>query len=429
MDPQAQQQVVTQPPTSDAFVDPTQRKPGFSPKALFKNKLTLLGVLLIVILVVIGGLWFLNTQKQGDYEKALKNAQEAQSAYEKGDLATVQEKLLASYKVSPKDPKTQAALIKAIAVEGNLTGKEQEAFKKAEPYVNEALATNRNSTDVLLAVGYVNEIAGKYSEALAFYEEALGIDANNAEGLFHKGHVLEFLGRQQEAFVEYEKAYQLDKNNSQIVTSYAKAVLSQGKTEDAFNLYMRAASLLGISSIDKAEALTNASIIKRGKLLNITEALTLSQQATEADNQYSPAFGAHGYNLGLNGDPEEGIKYLKKAIELNPRISNNYWQLGLVTRAIKQYGEAIAYLEAGIDRVDNDNTLLGNEQRNKAKAFMIYNLAQTKYWNGNKTEVLGLINQSINLDPFMKTKLKEDYEDFNMYGDILTQEQVNQLTQ
>lgn len=428
MDPQTQQPVTPQvaTPSNDSFVDPTQRKPGFSIKGIIKNKLALLGIVFIIILVVIAGLWLMNSQKQKTYEAVLKNATEAREAYKNGDIKTVQDKLIASYKLTPKDPKVQAALINAIAAEGNLTGTEQEAFKKGEPYVKEALSTNRNSVDVLLAVGYLNEIAGNYDSALGFYEEALNINGDNAEGWFHKGHVLEFLGRQTDAYTAYKKAYSIDQNNALVLTGAARAMLAEGKTNDAQVLYVKAGDMIDAPFDVRADAYTNASFIKRSQILYMQDAIDLSEKAVKIAPNYSPALAMHGFNLGINGRFTEGVGYMQKSLIANPRIALNYYYLGLLYRTIKDYASSIKYQEEGFAKIDNDNTILDASLKKRVKGNMAYDLARTYSLSSTNAEkIVSLLQQSVELNPNLKPAIKNDIDS----GTVFTESASNPILQ
>lgn len=393
-----------------------------------KKALAIGGIVLIAILTIIVVLFILVRSKTGNINEVGEKIDQANIAYENGNLDEAEKLLVESYEDVPTDPMVQAALISVIANKGNQTGTEQEAYEKALPYIERALQENPNDYEVLLSVGYANEIAGKYEEALSYYEKAGQINPQGAKAFFHVGHVLEFLNRQDESFTYYEKAYSLDPTDPLINMTKAKVDLSSGNTESAFDIYIKASELPNSTAATKSEALTNASIIKRGNLLNLQEALDLSQRAMEANSQFSPAFAAHGFNLGLNGEGEQGIGYLKKAIELNPRISNNYWQTGLLYRAIQDYPQSINYIQQAIDHVDNDNTLLGEAQKNNTKAMMTYNLAQTKYWNGEREEVVELVNEALLRDPSLKSRLDEDYNRFGDFTEVLTAQQVSQLT-
>lgn len=431
MDPQTQQQAPApiQQPTNDSFVDPTQRRGGFSIHGLVKNKLLLLIILVVIAFVVAGGLWYVANQEQRNYEQAQKNLDEAKEAYSKGDIKTVQEKLLASYNKYPKDPKFQAALIEAIAVEGNLTGTEQEAFEKAKPYVKEALETNRGSAEVLIAVGYINEIVGNYNEALGFYDEALSIDKNNAEGWFHKGHVLEFLGRNDEAFTAYKQAYAIDPNNPVVIIGVARATIAEGKTEEAITLYKKVGELNEASADLKAEALTNASILKRNQILYMDEAIALSEQAVKFGPNFSPALAAHGYNLSVNGRFNEGVEFLKKSLTANPRISQNYYFLGVIYRSVNDLPNALIYIEQGLAKIDNDNTIVDSTLKSRIKGNMAYDLAKTYSRSNQNKNNLSLLQQAVQLNPNLLDSLKSDYASGNLFKELEQDPAFQQLIQ
>lgn len=398
---------------------------------IIKTKKVALGLVALVALFAISAFaYILMSNRNISDEETEVIIEEARKAYNTGDLQLVRSKLEEAYNKYPNDPGIQAALIKTIASQGNLTGTEVNSYTRAQEYAEKALKDNPDNTEVLLSVGYLEETAENYENARFYYEKAVALDSENPTSLFHLGHVLEFLNRQDEAFDYYERAYALDKNSPLITMGKARKDLMLGNSESARQLYISASQLPNATNIEKSEALTNASVLSRNNESTINEAINLSRQATELSSQFSPAYAIHGFNLAMLGNnPNEGIKYLLKSIELNPRISNNYWQLGLVYRATGDYENAIKYQEEGILRLDEDNTILGEEQMNRIRGGMLYDLAQTFYWNRQDDRVLALLNDAVSFNPLLKEKLQLDYSNSDEFSELISEQELNQLIQ
>ena len=275
----------------------------------------------------------------------------------------------------PGDPRAQATLIKAIANQGNITGTEKDSLIKAKPYIEDAMETNPNDIEVLLAVGYAYETAGEYTKALEYYERALEINEKDPQVLFHKGHVLEFLGKQEEAFQLYVDAYGIDSSYPDVVMAYAKVQLINGNKEEAAKLYKDVSELSDANANIKAEALTNAAIIKRVDLQDLATSIEYSSQAILLAENFSPALAEHGFNLAMNNQLDEGISYMLKAIKTNPRISQNYWRIGGLYRLNGDYNSALQYQDQALVLVDMDNNILNEDNRKIIKAAIEYDLA------------------------------------------------------
>lgn len=404
-------EINNQPAETQVLPAAINRPPFFKGK-----KFLVFGSILIVVLLAST---YLILKFAGNNQNS--QFKEAESAYLEGNFEQTQKKLETAYNAESDNPRVQAALIETIANRGNLHGTETESYEEAKPYVKNALATNPGNHDVLLAIGYLEETAGNYEIALGYYQKALDVEPESAQGWFHLGHVLEFLNKQEEAFPAYVKAYSLDQNDPLISMSYAKTKVFKKEYFEAISLYDAASKMSNASPTLKAEALTNASIISRIDLNNFPQALAYSTQAVELGDNFSPALAEHGFNMAMNNQLDEGIEFMKRAIEANPRISQNYWRLGSIYRLKGDFASAAIYQEQALERIDNDNTLLGNGQRNIIKASIEYDLATTYARTGQTDRVYPMLQLAILHNPNLKTQLLRDLDEYNTFeslGDI-----------
>jgi len=400
-------------------VIPTKGPPPF----FKKSRILMLAAFLIVVILITGYIVLTSVQDQGE-----KRFKEAEIAYLEGNLVETEENLKASYDSKPNDPRVQAALIETIANKGNLNGRESESYEEARPYVKNALATNPGNHDVLISIGYLEETAGNYETALEYYQKALDVEPESAQGWFHLGHVLEFLNKQQEAFPSYVKAYSLDPNDPLISMAYAKTKVFKEEYFEAMSLYEAASKMPNASSSLKAEALTNASIINRMDLNNFPQALAYSTQAVELDDNFSPALAEHGFNMAMNNQLDEGIEFMKRAIEANPRISQNYWKLGSIYRLKGDFTSAAIYQEQALERINIDNTLLGNGQRDVIKASIEYDLATTYVRTGQTDKVYPMLQSAIMHNSNLKTQLLRDLDEYNTFESLGDTTNIRGLT-
>ena len=335
---------------------------------------------------------------------------DARSAYFAGDLKKAKEKYKKAYEANKKDPKAIADVIKTIAFEGNQTGQEKKSLQDARPYIDSALKIDDKNIDILLSVGYAYETAGNYQEALKYYSEAVKLYPDVSYAWFHHGHVLEFLGKRNDADKSYDESLKINPENTSTLMAKANIAGGKGDLENSYGLYKKAASVEGISSILKAEALTGASIVRRNQVLHMREAISLAREAVNASPTFSPALSAYGYALAINGNPNQGIIYLKKSIDTNPRISKNYSQLAQVYRANKDFTNSINTQKIAISKVDDDNTILGTEVKKVVKARYIYDLAKTYDKAKIEANIISLLSEAVRVNPAIRQVIKADFE-------------------
>ncbi|OGH12575.1 MAG: hypothetical protein A2776_02480 [Candidatus Levybacteria bacterium RIFCSPHIGHO2_01_FULL_40_10] len=392
-------------------------KTGFK-LPISKKSLLILAVPILLIVFAIFGLIFIQNKSKTDKIIAILN--EADRAHFNGDFPKEQEKLKEAIAAGAKDPAIIANLITSLSNEGNETGKEDEQLKEAQPYIDEALETYSGDLSVLISVGYAYEASGDYKKALEYYTKATEADTNSSDAWFHKGHALEFLNRIEEAYKDYDKAYELSPNNALVLIVRGNRFYREGDFQSALNSFRKASQNSALDPQIRAEALAATSTL-RGMQDNykyISDALALSYQAVRASPNFAPALAAHGYNLILVGKTEEGTSYMEKALKANPRISRNYEVYAELLRGMGKFGEAINYHKEALARLENDNTILSTEAKNKARGFYTYELAKTYSMSGLKIESLSMLEEAVRLNPVIKSNIKSDFEDRQIFTDL-----------
>lgn len=328
----------------------------------------------------------------------------AQQFYKDGDFKEARKAYEASLIHDNKNPVILAGIITSIASEGNSAGREKELSIEAKHYVDKALKVAGNDRDVLVAVGYLTETTGDYNTALGYYDKATVQDSNCSRCWFHKGHVLAFLGKIEEAREAYNKAYLLDPKNSQVLIEKGRISFQDNDLDSAYEFFMEAANVARFSTL-KADALTSASNIKfeQGHVEN---AIELSKRAVDLDSKNAQALSVHGRNLAvIDGEWQAGVNTIFEAINLNPRISQSYWWIGKILRFAGNFDEAINYQNKGIEKVEDDNTILGLNAMKHIKALMIYDLAITYSSTGKNEEALMALKESLELSDRINTVL------------------------
>lgn len=389
-------------------------------RSIFSKNKKLLLILSVVVIVVIGILVVFYLSAVNKTRKLNSARNQVYQATKQGDYVTAQKAAKEGFAIDSKDPYLVKNYIDAVTSQGNATGKEADALKTVEPYIQDLLKDS-NNVDDLLSAGYAYEAAGQYEKALTYYEKAISINPKSAEAYFHKGHVYEFLNKQNLAFADYDKAYELNPEDALILMGKGREAAARGDANGAFNFFKKSSEVKNVSFQIKSEALTSAAMIKHSQIIYMREAIDLAHKAVLADPHFSPALGEYGYLLSINGDPHNGMSYLNLAIKANPRISKNYWQGGVVLRGAKNYSDAVKYLNVAAEKVDNDNTLIGSQAKKRVMGLIYYDLARTYYGNDNASSyVIQSLKYAVSLDPTLKDLITNDENKYKVFKQLET---------
>ena len=89
----------------------------------------------------------------------------------------------------------------------------------------------------------------------------------------------------------------------------------------------------------------------RGEL---EQALTASNQVLALEPNYADGYAQRAAILRQLGRPEEALTFIERAMRLNPRYPAMYLrELGEIEFMMRRYGDAIANLEAALERNPN----------------------------------------------------------------------------
>jgi tetratricopeptide (TPR) repeat protein len=370
------------------------------------------GVLILIILAGSGFLLFANNSDN----KVSNNGYVA--SFNAGNYEKAQGIVDKGLSLNADNPALLAEKIQINSTIGNQTGEESKTFQESKPYIDKLIASNPTDASSLIVIGYSYETAGDYEQALKYYDQAIKADPNSSSAWFHRGHVLAFLGKESDSSESYDKAKNLDSDNPFVLMVEANKLFGQQDYQKSYETFKKASEIPGISQATKSEALTGASLA-RGlpTYVYISEALQISKAAVDANPNFSPALSAYGYNLYMTGD-KKGIDYVNKAIQANPRISRNYYLLGMFARGEKKFIDSINYTKQALERVDNDNTIVTPEDKAKAKAKMTYELAKTYSISDQNADVLSMLQQAVALDPSIKSTIIKDFQTNHFYQSL-----------
>lgn len=355
------------------------------------------GILLVAFLML--NSWrsqLISIQKDVDANLKSQNFNEASKSLQEG------------LRKFPNDPGLLARQIDLNSSQGNISGTEVEMFDKNKDMIAKALKDHGNDYSILISVGYAYETSGQYDKALEYYSKAISIKPDSSTAYFHKGHTLAFLNRQDEADKAYDKAYELDNNNNLAIVEKARILYSQGKADESISLLQKVIGSDTAGALQKAEAGTAASYIEFGRG-NSEKALTYSSEALKSDPEYAQALAMYGYLQAFKKETYAvGVENIKKAIAQNPRISQNYFLMGIVMRSYSFYPQAVAFQKKALEVINDDNTLVGRSALNAQKSRMDYELGITYSLMKDVDNAVNYLHVAINENPEYKKKLEKD---------------------
>ena len=188
-----------------------------------------------------------------------------------------------------------------------------------------ALAARPRDVDALYYMGLVTaRLAQAQFERLA----ALAPDSGRVHQLMAESP--EAQGRNPEAEQEYEAALRAEPRLLEALLGLGKLKRIRLACEDALPIYARAESVR--PTFDGAYGLG----VCHAYLQNDEEATRRFEQAIARDGRAAIAWVGLGASLTRMGRPTDAIGKLQRAIELEPRMGEAYYALGIAYQAAKQ---------------------------------------------------------------------------------------------
>ncbi|MDV2504073.1 MAG: tetratricopeptide repeat protein [bacterium] len=238
---------------------------------------------------------------------------------------------------------------------------------------------------------------GNYEASLKAYNKALEIDDQHAIAWSNKGLALWRLGKQKEALKVFQKSLELNPSNSTTLTIIGGALCRLGRFHEALEVLEEAHKLnpdyamawswkgyvLGkleleedaISAHEKAislapldgrvltqKAITLTDLNRHGEALVLLEEILKDDLEKEVE---SAAWSTKGLVLLEIGDQEEGLKDLKKAVEIDPNRAGSWYNLACGHSKLDQKDEMMNAIKRAV--------LLGpDEFKEKAKTDLAF---------------------------------------------------------
>ena len=193
----------------------------------------------------------------------------------------------------------------------------------------------------------------KFDKAIEQFKIAIKNDQNNAIYHANIGKLYVKIGLDKKAIKYFKKVIQLDKTDKEdFCYEFGTSLYSLGKYEESIEFFHRSLEMDPTNFGARLNlSLSLEALNKCNEALNQLE-IILSQ--TEDKEIIGNVYTVMGM-IHLSSDRyEEGMEYVKKAIDLNPDERRNYFNIGKILDEKNKYEEAIEYYKKALEMDPDD---------------------------------------------------------------------------
>lgn len=309
---------------------------------------------------------------------------------------------------------------------------------KADKLIKELKKENQEKENeglLILEGKYFKEI-NNFNKAFDCFNRALETNDDNEECLYERGKLFSIIGKKEESYNDLKKSYDLDNSNENVMFALGRMAVNLGKHEEARELFRVVYHYIKNDDVSNYFTSANRFIIdelERKEELNIEDKLSLAKskfytgELEEAEEVYkslgeiNSADGLLNYSYLIKNlyEAEQGIKYVDKAIELEPENPRTYLYKGILLEEMGRLEEALKAHEKAkelnekykpvYNRIMSVLNKLGRYQEvfeiankieegfNYDKEIFYNSLAEAYYNTGNVSEALNYVDKSIEL--------------------------------
>ncbi|MGW6204774.1 tetratricopeptide repeat protein [Streptomyces sp. NPDC055089] len=258
---------------------------------------------------------------------------------------------LGDYKSATKAVEKYAALRSGVPSLGLTAemyrdrGWREDALATAQDAANRA----RTPAEKAACLSRLGELAwerGEPEEAVAQYGAALRTDPAHHASLAGRARALAALGRTDEAQRDYQAALKKSPRPAYLL-ELGELYESLGLDGDSVNQYtkLRAALARG-----KARGVDESLLLGRFEAAHGDAAAAVELLRAEWDRGHHSAAVADalGWALHRSGDPDTALEYAEQAVDSGGRNASYAYHLGMVQRALRDFGPARRHLEEAL---------------------------------------------------------------------------------
>lgn len=332
-------------------------------------------VILIVLFIFAIGYFLIITKDSGinkyDNADVVKNSQISRlaSLYNEGDLdAAIAE---AERYAEGGDVTAMLALASIYAQKASISFEEGEYGRKALEVVDKVLAVDPKNSEAYRIAGYVYEINNQYDKSIEAYDTSIELDSSNALAYSNRGHAKWLLaGENDSATSDYKKALEIDPVLEHALSGLSTIYMQEGKYAEAKEL-LDALVDITENMRAKAESLSKlSSLVLFQDSANVKQSRDYVESALQADDTLATAWVQRAWvnfveiqNVEkvteevVNASVNASLKDLRKAIEIDPYLTNAYLTAANIFFFFGDQPNALSNLELASVAVEQDITL------------------------------------------------------------------------
>ncbi len=210
--------------------------------------------------------------------------------------------------------------------------------------------TSRNDPNGFYNLGLAYDKLGRYDDAVAEMLKAVAIDPENDQYRFHVGYSFFKQKKYSEAIEAFKEAIRLNPVCTEAYYHLGQIYRLQGCSEEAARILETASH----TQPDNAEIYKNLgeAYLSQGRF---DEAVRAFGRAGELDPTCEHVFYQIGKILMKRDDKkEDALQALKKAVNLQPELTDAHFSLGLLALESGRYKEAVRSFREVINREENN---------------------------------------------------------------------------
>jgi tetratricopeptide (TPR) repeat protein len=217
--------------------------------------------------------------------------------------------------------------------------------KKAIPLLEEVVDAWPNHLNAHNALGVAHMMVGDFDKAAVHYRRAIEIKPQYHEGHNNLGDLHMRQKRIDEALRSFERALEGDPKNIMYLKNAGLAHAAKGEYDEALGHYARALELKpGLADV---HFLTGEVHFKRGEHARALESHRLAAQHAPDNAAYHHKAGCAAFHAGR---PREARKLLERALELRPDWDVAHRDLGVVLyNALGEKDEGLRHLKRALE--------------------------------------------------------------------------------
>ena len=334
----------------------------------------------------------------GDMYRVLQNNERAANAYEKAlntnnNDAELHVKIGLAYEKAGKLNQAITSFNQA----SQINAQNMDALNALEKIWKDQISINPRNAAAHANLGTILQKKGNYNGALEEYNAAELIDPNNVLVRLNLGTLYQAKGDIQTAIKAYDTILSIEPKNT-LAHYYKATALKQLKDYAAATKELNIILQIEPNNLMAKQELVEIAKVQGGvenkDLLSILKE-TADSNPNNAKNQYDAAFEAHS-----KGDLMTAIRYYKKSIILDPRMTDAYSNLGAALMANKEYNEAKENLQKASELdPTNDNVLKLLSEVKELQSSSKYDEALKLHEAGKLNEAIKLYEEALVTDP------------------------------